>query len=151
MLVSSHARSCACGTVRRLLLSGCLLSVFSAVSVHPYFPVHDAACEHVERSFVLRQTAVKFGHGARHEVGADVRDHLGGRAGRVAVFTDAGVAQLGFFADVQHALRRAGHDVVSYAHCRVEPTMGSFKEAGDFLRAGSFDAVRWKATPFVSA
>lgn len=80
-------------------------------------------------AFSIDAARITFGRGCIEELGA--------RAGalgmtRVALFTDATVAQLPFFGDAHRALAAAGLDVVTYSDVRVEPTDESFMDAVGF-------------------
>lgn len=91
-------------------------------------------------AFAVDGSSIVFGRGAILELGDHVRALLGGRAARVALFTDARVKALAFFADALRALEGAGLDVVIYGDVEVEPTDGSFQAAAAFARDGRFDA-----------
>ena len=63
---------------------------------------------------------------------------------RVAVFTDAHVATLPWFAQALETLRRTPgvDDVAVFAQCKVEPSAASLEEAAAFVRdAGRVDGV----------
>ena len=51
---------------------------------------------------------------------------------RVALFSDAVVAELAVFDTAQRSLRAAGVDVVAYTEVQIEPTDESFKQAAAF-------------------
>ena len=92
-----------------------------------------------ETVFTYGAPGLKFGIGARHELGHDLGE-LGAR--RVLVVTDPGVAATGAPAEVADALGRDGLDVVVFDRSRVEPTDASLVEAIEFARSeGPFDAI----------
>lgn len=92
-----------------------------------------------ETVFTYGAPGLKFGVGARHELGHDLAQ-LGAR--RVLVVTDAGVAATGAPDEIADVLRAASVEVVVFARSRVEPTDASFEEAIAFARAeGPFDAI----------
>ncbi len=101
-----------------------------------------ACCHHYdfidgnEHVFAVDPTAVRFGRGALAEIGYDARE-LG--LGRVALFTDRGVAGLECVATVTAALRAADVDVAIFDEVRVEPTDRSFQAATRFAAEGRFD------------
>lgn len=95
--------------------------------------------EHAESIFTYGAPRLKFGAGARHELGHDLAD-LGAR--RVLLVTDPGVAATGAPAEVAEALGRDGIEAVVFDRARVEPTDASLVEAVEFARATApFDAV----------
>ena len=89
-----------------------------------------------ETTFTMDTSAIKFGPGATHEVGADMA-RLGGR--RVLVVTDPGLAQGEPVAITLDSLRRAGLDVALFSDVRVEPTDASFQAAIAVAVDGGFD------------
>ncbi len=92
-----------------------------------------------ETVFTYGAPTLKFGAGARHELGHDLRA-LG--ASRVLVVTDPGVAATGRPAELVETLEAAGVSAVLFDRARVEPTDGSLVEAVEFGRdAGPFDAI----------
>lgn len=92
-----------------------------------------------ETVFTYGAPTLKFGAGARHELGHDLRA-LG--ASRVLVVTDPGVAATGRPAELVETLEAAGVAAVLFDRARVEPTDGSLVEAVEFGRdAGPFDAI----------
>jgi len=94
---------------------------------------------HPESIFTYGAPGLKFGAGARHELGYDLAQ-LGAR--RVLVVTDPGVAATGAPAEIADDLQRGGIEAVVYDRSRVEPTDGSLAEAIAFGRAeGPFDAI----------
>ncbi|EFQ81857.1 alcohol dehydrogenase, iron-dependent [Aeromicrobium marinum DSM 15272] len=102
----------------------------SSPSYHPAHP---------ETVFTYASPALKFGVGARHELGHDLAA-LGAR--RVLVVTDPGVAATGVVDRIAERVRGDGIEVVVFADSRVEPTDTSLEEAIAFARAeGPFDAV----------
>lgn len=95
--------------------------------------------EHAESIFTYGAPRLKFGAGARHELGFDLAD-LGAR--RVLLVTDPGVAATGAPAEVVEALGRDGIEAIVFDRARVEPTDASLVEAVEFARANApFDAV----------
>jgi len=92
-----------------------------------------------ESVFTYGAPGLKFGAGARHELGHDLTD-LGAR--RVLIVTDPGVAAAGAPGEIADAVRRDGIEAVVFDRARVEPTDASLSEAIDFGRAsGPFDAI----------
>ncbi|GAA4813770.1 hydroxyacid-oxoacid transhydrogenase [Nocardioides caeni] len=92
-----------------------------------------------ETVFTYAAPALKFGRGAAHEVGYDVR---GWGARRALVVTDPGVAAAGHAETVAASLRGHGIEVLVYDGTHVEPTDVSLVEAVEFARwEGPFDAV----------
>ncbi|MET0929288.1 MAG: hydroxyacid-oxoacid transhydrogenase, partial [Aeromicrobium sp.] len=95
--------------------------------------------QHPESVFTYGAPGLKFGVGARLELGHDL-DQMGAR--RVLVVTDAGVAATGAPAEIAEVLRAASIEAVVFDRSRVEPTDGSLEEAIAFARAeGPFDAI----------
>lgn len=94
---------------------------------------------HPETVFTYGAPGLKFGVGARHELGHDLAQ-LDAR--RVLVVTDPGVAATGAPAEIAEALRAASIEAVVFDRARVEPTDGSLEEAIAFARSeGPFDAI----------
>jgi len=91
-----------------------------------------------ERLFTVDPRPIKVGPGATGELGADCRAH---GIGRAAVFTDEVVAGLEPYGRAIEALQAAGIDIAVYDLTRVEPTDGSFIEAGRFLADARADGV----------
>lgn len=95
--------------------------------------------EHPESVFTYGAPGLKFGVGARHELGHDLAQ-LGAR--RVLVVTDPGVFATGAPTEVAEALRSASIEAVVFTGSRVEPTDASLEQAISFARAeGPFDAI----------
>ena len=95
--------------------------------------------QHPESVFTYGAPGLKFGVGARHELGFDLAQ-LGAR--RVLVVTDPGVAATGAPAEVVERLGADGIEAVLFDRSRVEPTDASMVEAIAFARSeGPFDAV----------
>jgi len=95
--------------------------------------------QHPETVFTYGAPGLKFGVGARHEIGHDLLQ-LGAR--RVLLVTDPGVAATGAPTGIAESLRDGGIETVVFDRSRVEPTDGSLSEAIDFARAeGPFDAI----------
>jgi hydroxyacid-oxoacid transhydrogenase len=85
----------------------------------------------LESAFTIDASRVTFGSGSLAEVG----DRMASRgARRVALFTDARVRDLEWFADVEASLRKAGLDVAVFDDVAVEPTDRSLQRAIDFAR-----------------
>jgi len=99
---------------------------------HHYFDVTDGH----EGIFSVDISSISFGHGVLNEAG-DHAKALG--MTRVALFTDATLAQLPYVAQVRSSLLHAGLDVVVYDAVKVEPTDQSFKAATRFAVEGRFD------------
>src|SRR5204862_2884175 len=91
----------------------------------------------LEHAFTVDASRVTFGRGALGEVGERVRA-LGGR--RVAVFTDARVRALPWFAEIEAAVRAAGLDVAVFDGVAIEPTDASLDDAVRFARDARADA-----------
>ena len=92
-----------------------------------------------ETVFTYGAPGLKFGVGARHEIGFDL-GQLGAR--RVLIVTDPGVAATGSPAEIADSLRAAGIETVVFDRSRVEPTDASMIEAIEFGRSeGPFDAI----------
>ncbi len=92
-----------------------------------------------ETVFTYGAPGLKFGVGARHELGFDL-GQLGAR--RVLIVTDQGVAATGAPAEIAETLQAAGIESVVFDRSRVEPTDASMIEAIDFGRSeGPFDAI----------
>ena len=92
-----------------------------------------------ETVFTYGAPGLKFGVGARHEIGFDL-GQLGAR--RVLIVTDPGVAATGAPAEIAETLKAAGIESVVFDRSRVEPTDASMIEAIEFGRAeGPFDAI----------
>jgi hydroxyacid-oxoacid transhydrogenase len=95
--------------------------------------------QHPESVFTYAAPGLKFGVGARHELGHDL-SQLGAR--RVLVVTDPGVFATGAPSEIVDALRAASIEAVVFDRSRVEPTDASLEEAIAFARAeGPFDAI----------
>jgi hydroxyacid-oxoacid transhydrogenase len=94
---------------------------------------------HPESVFTYGAPGLKFGVGARHELGHDLAQ-LGAR--RVLLVTDPGVFATGAPTEIAEALRGASIETVVFDRSRVEPTDASLEEAIDFARVeGPFDAI----------
>jgi hydroxyacid-oxoacid transhydrogenase len=91
-----------------------------------------------DTAFEFTSSTVRFGPGITREVGQDLADQ---GATRVLVVTDPNVARLPAVSTVLGSLDRQGLSIVLYEGVRIEPTDRSFKEAIDFARAQTFDAV----------
>jgi alcohol dehydrogenase class IV len=86
--------------------------------------------------FAVDVAAITFGPGCLSEAG-DHAKTLG--MTRVALMTDARIAQLEHVAIVRQSLLAAGLDVVVYTEVEVEPTDASFLAAARFAREGNVD------------
>jgi alcohol dehydrogenase class IV len=87
------------------------------------------AHENTDGAFTVDSSRITFGRGCIREVG-DRAAALG--MSRVALFSDARVAELSLYDDAVRSLRAAGLDVVAYTDSRVEPTDESFRAATAF-------------------
>ncbi len=95
--------------------------------------------QHPESVFTYGAPGLKFGVGARLELGHDLAE-LGAR--RVLVVTDPGVAATGAPDEIADALRSSSIEAVVFDRSRVEPTDASLEEAIAFARTeGPFDAI----------
>lgn len=83
----------------------------------------------LDTAFTVDASRITFGRGCLNELGDRARA-LG--MTRVALFSDAAVAQLAVFETARQSLREAGIDVVPYTDVRVEPTDESFRQATAF-------------------
>lgn len=93
-----------------------------------------------ESSFTMDASRVTFGTGALAEVGDRIAARItGGGARRVALFTDARLRELEWFADVEASLAKAGVDVAVFDDVEVEPTDLSLQRAIDFARDAQAD------------
>ncbi len=92
------------------------------------FPI---AAEGCDGAFTVDASRVTFGRGCLTEVGDRARA-LGLR--RVALFSDAIIAQLPIFATAHGSLVSAGLDVITYTDTHVEPTDVSFLDAARFAQ-----------------
>lgn len=97
---------------------------------------HYAAHEGGDAAFTVDASRITFGRGCLREIG-DRAARLGMR--RVALFTDARIAQTPYLARVRDSLTEAGIDVVTYDAVRVEPTDASFGDAIAFAREAAPD------------
>jgi len=95
-----------------------------------------ASLESSDRGFTLGMPTFTFGAGVLAEAGDNARE-LGLR--RVALFTDARLAQGEHVAKVKSSLQSAGVDVVVYDEVRVEPTDASLQDAARFARESAVD------------
>jgi hydroxyacid-oxoacid transhydrogenase len=94
---------------------------------------------HPETVFTYGAPGLKFGFGARLELGHDL-GQLGAK--RVLVVTDPGVAATGSPAEIAEVLGAASIEAIVFDRSRVEPTDASLEEAIAFARAeGPFDAI----------
>ncbi len=97
------------------------------------FPAVAQGCD---GAFTVDSSRITFGRGCLAELG-DRAGALGLR--RVALFSDARVAQLPVFDKARGSLVAAGLDVVAYTDVHVEPTDVSFAEATRFAREANPD------------
>ncbi len=89
-----------------------------------------------EKIFSVESSKLKFGRGSLEEIGKDAK-FLG--MNRIAVFTDAQVAELAPVAKVVESIKSSGMDVSVYDQVAVEPSDLSFKEGSKFAKDGKFD------------
>jgi hydroxyacid-oxoacid transhydrogenase len=82
-----------------------------------------------DSAFTVDASRITFGRGCLAELGERAAA-LG--MTRVALCSDATVAQCSFFDTAQRSLRAAGLDVVPYTDTHVEPTDESFRRAAEF-------------------
>jgi hydroxyacid-oxoacid transhydrogenase len=92
------------------------------------FPTPAEGCD---GAFTVDASRVTFGRGCLAELGDRARA-LGLR--RVALFSDATIAQLPIFATAHDSLVAAGLDVITYTDAHVEPTDTSFSDAARFAQ-----------------
>ena len=90
-----------------------------------------AVAEGCDGAFTVDSSRITFGRGCLAELGERAAA-LGMR--RVALFSDAAVAELAVFATARDSLLAAGLDVVSYTDVHVEPTDVSFADAARFAQ-----------------
>lgn len=93
---------------------------------HHYAPITGG-----DAAFSVDTSAITFGRGCLAEAGAHAR-HLGME--RVAVFTDATIAQLPYLETLLQALSAAGVQSEVFADVRIEPTDRSLREAIAFAK-----------------
>lgn len=91
-----------------------------------HLAAHAAGCD---TAFTVDASRVTFGRGCLAEAGDRART-LGMR--RIALFTDARIRELEWFAEIMQAL--AGLDVVTFDEVEIEPTDRSFAAAAEFAR-----------------
>ena len=101
---------------------------------HHYYDVTGGNAD----AFTVSMPRLTFGRGTLGEVGARARA-LGMR--RVALMTDACLAQSEHLARARDALRCAGVGFTQYAEVRIEPTDRSVLEAVAFLKSEPFDGA----------
>ena len=89
-----------------------------------------------EQVFAVDPTAIRYGPGVLAEAGHDLRAL---DLERVAVFTDARVAELEAMTALTGAIREAGVDFAVFDEVHVEPTDESFQAAARFALEGRFD------------
>ena len=95
-----------------------------------------APSEGGDEAFSVDMSAITFGRGVLREAG----DHAAALGiSRVALMTDARLAELEHTAIVQRALEAAGLDVVVYDEVQVEPTDESFQAASRFASEAGVD------------
>ena len=80
---------------------------------------------------------MRFGRGVVHELGMDLKE-MGAR--RVALVTDARLAQTPAFERAVGALESQGIPHAIFAHARCEPTDESMRAAGQWAREADCDA-----------
>lgn len=89
-------------------------------------------------TFTVAMPKLTFGRGCLGEAGA--RAALRGMR-RVALFTDARLADGAYVDTVSRSLRAAGAEPVLYSDVRIEPCDDTVMAAARFLGAGDFDGV----------
>ena len=89
-----------------------------------------------ETAFIMDTSSIKYGPGATHEVGFDMKS-LGAR--RVMVVVDPNLSESETASITLKALRDEGMDAVVFDQVHIEPTDVSFKEAIRFASDGQFD------------
>src|SRR5262245_1890785 len=89
-----------------------------------------------ETIFTLEATPIKYGPGAAADAGWELK-RLGVK--RAMLVTDPGVAAIGHPDRVRQAIEAEGIEVVVYDRARVEPTIESFQDAGDFALEAKVD------------
>ena len=89
-----------------------------------------------ETVFVMEMSPIKFGLGATDEIAHDVK-RLG--LGRVLVFTDRNVAELGIPERIRGLLGEEGIKAEIFDGVEVEPTDRSMEEAATVTRGKEFD------------
>jgi hydroxyacid-oxoacid transhydrogenase len=97
---------------------------------------HYALVEGNEAAFSVDPSSIAFGHGVLAETGEHLRA-LSCR--RIALFTDATLANLAPVDAVVQSLRAAGLESEVYKDVHVEPTDVSFRAAAAFAKGGRFD------------
>jgi alcohol dehydrogenase class IV len=97
---------------------------------------HYVLVEGNESAFSVDPSSIAFGAGVLAEAGEHLRAF---GAKRVALFTDANLAELEPVATVLRSLEAAGLEVEVYRDVHVEPTDVSFRKATEFAVAGKFD------------
>ena len=95
-----------------------------------------AAVEGSDRGFTVGMPTFTFGAGVLAEAGEQARE-LGLR--RVALFTDARLADGEHVRKVVRSLHAANVDAVVYSDVAIEPTDASFQDAARFAAEGRFD------------
>src|SRR5215471_8913994 len=95
-----------------------------------------AAVEGSDRGFTIGMPTFTFGAGCLAEAGDNARE-LGLK--RVALFTDARMAQSEYVATVKASLAAAHVDCAVYDNVSIEPTDASFQDATRFAGEGRFD------------
>jgi len=95
-----------------------------------------AAVEGSDRGFTVGMPTFTFGTGVLAEAGDNARE-LGLK--RVALFTDARIAQSEYVAVVKASLSAAEIDCAIYDEVAIEPSDASFQQASRFAANGRFD------------
>ncbi|KAJ3111956.1 Hydroxyacid-oxoacid transhydrogenase, mitochondrial, partial [Physocladia obscura] len=90
-----------------------------------------SAPKDTDYAFEMAASSIRYGNGVTAEVGLDCRNL---RAKKVAVFTDANIAQLAPFKKVVASLTAAGVPHVVFSGVQVEPTDQSLTAAIEFAR-----------------
>jgi len=99
---------------------------------------HYSPIENGADSFTIAIPRITFGRGALHELGARVA-----RRGlkKVALLTDAHLADGSIVASAISSLRTAGIDVAVHSDIRIEPCDATVATAAEFLTSSAFDCV----------
>ena len=89
-------------------------------------------------TFTVAMPRLTFGRGCLAEVGARA---LACGLKKIALFTDADLAQGPLVTRALESLRQACVNYVVYSDIRIEPSDATVDRAGSFLRSGNFDGV----------
>ena len=91
-----------------------------------------------DNAFEMAVAAVRYGAGVTRELGMELADR---RIGRALIVTDPVIAKLSPARAVVDSLDANGVQWVMYDRVRVEPTEESWRDAIDFARGLTFDAI----------